>query len=227
MEPTLHAPGKVQLQDQNSRRLAAKKNNVLAGQSACVSGLVHLDKLLPRRHRPSLTLELHGASTDKARITCGFAPGPFGDCLVATSDRGICWLDPAPTRSAISQLQNFWNVPRVRLDDDLAVQLVAKVFGGDGQTPALHLRGTEFQLRVWQALLAIEPGSWMSYGGLARELGMPRAARAVGRAVGANVVAVLVPCHRVLPASGLPGNYRWGADLKAALLRDEAAQPRT
>jgi AraC family transcriptional regulator of adaptative response/methylated-DNA-[protein]-cysteine methyltransferase len=87
----------------------------------------------------------------------------------------------------------------------------------------LHICGSEFQLLVWSALLRIRPGHYVSYGDLAAAAGAPRAARAVGQAVGANGIAVLVPCHRVLASGGGIGGYRWGSELKVALLRHEAA----
>jgi AraC family transcriptional regulator of adaptative response/methylated-DNA-[protein]-cysteine methyltransferase len=229
MEQTMRVSLTVQ-QSTSTERQRCETNNPkpASGQSICLSGLIRQDKLASGQERSSLTrsvtLEPRGTRETAVRITCGFAPWRFGDCLIATSEHGICWLDPAPSGSALSELQKFWNVGRVRIDHDIAAQLAAMVFDSKSPAPALHLRGTEFQLRVWQALLGIRAGNWMSYGTLAHELGMPRAARAVGRAVGANNLAVLVPCHRVLPSSGLPGHYRWGTDLKKALLGDEVAR---
>ena len=89
------------------------------------------------------------------------------------------------------------------------------------RAPKVHLTGTDFQLSVWQELLCIARGQTCTYAELAMRLAHPRAARAVGSAVGANPVAILVPCHRVLPASGGIGGYRWGAELKAQLLAAE------
>jgi O-6-methylguanine DNA methyltransferase len=92
----------------------------------------------------------------------------------------------------------------------------------DGSNPPLHLCGTHFQLQVWSALLRIRPGHYLHYGDLAQQIGRPRAARAIGQAVGANGVSVLVPCHRVLAVGGRIGGYRWGSDLKLTLLQREA-----
>lgn len=86
----------------------------------------------------------------------------------------------------------------------------------------LHLSGTAFQLKVWRALIAIPAGSTQSYSEVAARIGRPDAARAVGSAIAANPVAVMIPCHRVLPASGGTGNYRWGAARKRQLLQWEA-----
>ena len=89
---------------------------------------------------------------------------------------------------------------------------------GRGSPISLHVRGTNFQLRVWKALLSIPPGEVTAYGDLAKAIGAPRAARAVGSAVGQNPVAVLIPCHRVLLANGALGQYRWDPFRKRSLL---------
>ncbi|HSG49709.1 MAG TPA: methylated-DNA--[protein]-cysteine S-methyltransferase [Longimicrobiales bacterium] len=100
-----------------------------------------------------------------------------------------------------------------------------RVFQGGGGTPvSLDVRGTNFQIRVWEALLHVPRGAVVTYGRLGQRMGLPQgSARAVGRAVGANPVAVLIPCHRVLRASGALGGYRWGSERKLALLAREEA----
>jgi AraC family transcriptional regulator of adaptative response/methylated-DNA-[protein]-cysteine methyltransferase len=156
-------------------------------------------------------------------ISWGIAPGWFGDCLIAVTSVGICWLDLAPSGATLAQIEQAWMPVDLYRDDELATQHAALVFAGEHQKIGLHLIGTEFQLKVWQALLGIAPGNYMTYGQIAHQLGVPSGARAVGGAVGANNVGLLVPCHRVLPESGGPGAYRWGADLKVALLQRELA----
>jgi AraC family transcriptional regulator of adaptative response/methylated-DNA-[protein]-cysteine methyltransferase len=154
-------------------------------------------------------------------ISWGVTPGWFGDCLIAATSAGICWLDLAPSGATLAQIEQAWLPVDLYRDDELAVQHAASVFSPQHHKIGLHLTGTEFQLKVWQALLGIAPGSYMTYGQIARQLGVPSGARAVGGAVGANNLALLIPCHRVLPESGGPGAYRWGADLKVALLQRE------
>ena len=95
------------------------------------------------------------------------------------------------------------------------------IFGGGGERIALHLKGTPFQVQVWRALLNIPQGSVQSYGSVAESIGRPRAARAVGTAVGHNPVAMIIPCHRVIRESGVIGDYRWGRGRKMALLAQE------
>lgn len=108
-----------------------------------------------------------------------------------------------------------------REDDRVRAQLEEML---TGNSLALDLCGTNFQLRVWAALLGIAAGETVTYGELASRIDMPRAARAVGSAVGSNPLAFFVPCHRVLPAAGGVGNYRWGSVLKRRLLAQEASQ---
>ncbi|HEY5791290.1 MAG TPA: methylated-DNA--[protein]-cysteine S-methyltransferase, partial [Gammaproteobacteria bacterium] len=112
-----------------------------------------------------------------------------------------------------------WPLSRLHADPAGVARSVAELEAGRG---GLLLRGSRFQLKVWEALLALPEGCVTSYGALAAALGRPRAARALGGALAANAVAVLIPCHRVLRAHGAPGGYRWGLERKLALLGREA-----
>jgi len=142
------------------------------------------------------------------RITFGFHPSPFGECLVAVTERGICGL-------------GF-------VDAGGRAQLLRRIFGGEkrdaNRPPTLVLQGTNFQIKVWEALLKIPAGSVTSYQDLAATVCSRRAARAVGSAVGKNPIAYLIPCHRVLRKAGVTGGYHWGAARKKAMLAWEAAQ---
>jgi len=159
--------------------------------------------------------------TESTEIFYGTAKGWFGDCLIAATDKGVCWLNLAPTSDSLAELQSVWTAARLVRDDSRAKELAQQVFkAGDAQVP-LHLCGSDFQLTVWQALLGIRSGHCMTYGQLAACINLPHGARAVGNAVGANGIAILVPCHRVLPVSGGSGRYRWGDGLKKALLERE------
>lgn len=156
----------------------------------------------------------------------------FGEALVAVTERGIChvgFVDPgeAARRAAVEALAGEW--PRARLVADATCgEPVAAALSGvvDAQRKPLHLllRGTNFQIQVWQALLRIPPGRLTSYGDIARATGAPRAARAVGGAIGSNALAVLIPCHRVIRGSGEFGHYRWNDERKRLLIACEAAQ---
>ena len=157
-------------------------------------------------------------STD---IFYGTGKSWFGDCLIGATDKGVCWLDPMPTADSLNKLESVWKAARLVRDESRAKQLAQQIFeSGDAHVP-LHLCGTDFQLAVWQALLGIRLGHCMTYGRLAACMDMPHGARAVGGAVAANGIAILIPCHRVLPASGGTGHYRWGGSLKQRLLERE------
>ena len=158
----------------------------------------------------------------------GVAVSPWGDVVVVASGRGLAAFSfvttdkQAPIALPCGATRAACACCR---DDRMANDLTDQVLGarGGGAPLALDLAGTPFQLRVWTALRAIPCGETRTYGDVARALGMPTAARAVGQAVGANPVAVLVPCHRVVRADGALGGYRWGVERKRALLAWERA----
>ncbi|RRH73974.1 bifunctional helix-turn-helix domain-containing protein/methylated-DNA--[protein]-cysteine S-methyltransferase [Falsigemmobacter faecalis] len=156
------------------------------------------------------------------RIGWAFVDSPFGRALVMATGTGICGLGFAVEQSeaaVFADLTARW--PGAEFEEASAriEPLAQAAFSGGGA--ALHLIGAPFRLKVWEALLSIPPGEVLSYGGLAGALGQPGAARAVGQAVGANPVALLIPCHRVIRATGAFGGYHWGAGVKAGLLQRE------
>ena len=155
-----------------------------------------------------------GAGTRELRY--GYARTAAGRWLAAATDQGICAIDPAPDRNTVPRLIDLWQPAHTTRDDAFALEVVTQTVAGSAMDRTLHLRGTAFQLAVWQLLLQIPAGCYTHYATVARWLAKPGAARAVGSAVGANRIAVLVPCHRVLPASGAPGAYRWGSCTEAA-----------
>lgn len=157
----------------------------------------------------------------------GVHDSPFGPCLIAKTARGICSLHFVDqTRTALDELRREWpNAAMEHAPEDTATlaQRLFKPFATDhGKPLALLVKGTNFQLQVWRALLRIPFGSVASYGDIAIHLDRPSAARAVGNAVGTNPIAWLIPCHRVIRDSGTFGHYRWGENRKAALLAWEA-----
>jgi AraC family transcriptional regulator of adaptative response/methylated-DNA-[protein]-cysteine methyltransferase len=165
------------------------------------------------------------------RIGWCSAQTPFGWVIVGSTERGLCWLSLANTRSeAEASLRSEFPAAELRRDPSLTrlvdAALASVREGTDlsearGRADALDLRGTVFQLRVWQALRQIPRGETRSYSELARELGDPKATRAVARACAVNRVALLVPCHRVVGASGSLTGYRWGVERKKNLLEAE------
>lgn len=155
-------------------------------------------------------------------ITWGLHPTPLGTCLVARTARGVCRVSfVEASEHAAPELAAAWPGAALRRDDVATGPDAARLFDASGEPVALHVRGTSFQVQVWSALLRVPPGAATSYGALARAVGRPTAARAVGRAVAENPVAIWIPCHRVLRASGALGGYRWGETRKRALLGRE------
>ena len=162
-------------------------------------------------------------------ILYGWYPCPFGWMLLAHTGRGICWIsfhDQADDPAGLEQLQQEWPRGNPRLQTQGGQHFAKALFSQDTPRAPLRLmvRGTNFQIQVWRALLRIPQGALTSYGRLAALLERPSAARAVGNAVGANPVSYLIPCHRVINALGTSGNYRWGETRKRALLSWESAR---
>ncbi|MDH3311082.1 MAG: methylated-DNA--[protein]-cysteine S-methyltransferase [Gammaproteobacteria bacterium] len=162
-------------------------------------------------------------------IHYGFHPSAFGECLLAVTARGVCHLGfvSSNRRAATAELAAEW--PRAHLKESprVTAPLASRLFArGNGHTLDidLYVRGTNFQIKIWEALLRIPPGDVVSYEELARHVQAPRAVRAVANAVAHNPVAWLIPCHRVIHKSGALGGYRWGVTRKKVLLAWEAAK---
>lgn len=162
-------------------------------------------------------------------ITFGFHPSPFGEFLLAATHRGICHLgfsgQPDRTR-ALADLGAAWPGARLKEDPDVTAPLALRIFEpAAGDRPFnLLLKGTNFQINVWRALLRIPRGQVASYQDIAGLIGRPRASRAVASAVAVNPVAYLIPCHRVIAKSGKIHLYRWGTARKKAMVGWEAAR---
>lgn len=158
----------------------------------------------------------------------GFGPTLFGKAMIAWTERGVAFLGFCglkPPRSVLSELTDKWKQSEFVRDDHQAIGWLDKVFSGSRETTLpLWLRGSPFQLKVWEALLAIPDGSHVTYGHLARAIGNPRASQAVGNAVGANPVSWIIPCHRVIRQLGELGGYRWGQPVKFAMIGYEATR---
>jgi len=133
----------------------------------------------------------------------------------------LSFLDGRSDATEIAATRVLWPHAEFTRDDAGARALAARIWGDEPATVPLAVPGTNFQVQVWRALLELEPGATVTYSALARQLGRPDGARAVGNAVGANPVAWVIPCHRVLKASGELGGYRWGATRKQMIRRWE------
>lgn len=162
-------------------------------------------------------------------INWGVTSSPFGDCFIGSTDKGICHLHflQDDLEQQLSALQKNWVDSELNenpaLMADLAETLFSPLFSSTPSTP-LHIRGTNFQLKVWEALLKTQPGELLSYQQLAKSIGNEKASRAVGNAVAKNNIGVLIPCHRVIQQSGVIGNYRWGSNRKRGLIAWEASR---
>jgi AraC family transcriptional regulator of adaptative response/methylated-DNA-[protein]-cysteine methyltransferase len=158
-------------------------------------------------------------------IEYGLINTPLGECLVAFTTKGLCWFEPVAKTDLPDRLAASWQPASLSRADENTGQRFANCLAL-GSMP-LHLVGTQFQLAVWSALLKTFPGETLTYSKLAHRLNKAGAARAVGSAVAANHIACFVPCHRVVPAAGGYGEFRWGQQLKRKLLGVEGGQPAT
>ena len=168
---------------------------------------------------------------ENLHINYSFAESPFGNVIVASTPKGICHLAFYENEAAaISNLQTQFPAANYKQIMDSAQQNALFIFNHDWnkiQQIKLHLRGTDFQLKVWESLLKIPMGKLSTYGTIAKNLANPNASRAVGTAIGDNPVAFLIPCHRVIQGSGALGGYHWGVARKTAMIGWEAAKTET
>lgn len=155
-------------------------------------------------------------------INYSFAESPFGSLVVASTPKGVCYMAfEEDEQKALADLTGRFPNATFQRRLDLIQQNALFIFQNDwSRLPEirLHLRGTEFQLKVWESLLKIPMGRLTTYGSIAQQLGTPNASRAVGTAVGSNPVAFLIPCHRVIQSTGMLGGYMWGTTRKAAII---------
>lgn len=164
----------------------------------------------------------------KLHITYNFHSSPFGDLLVANTSKGICHMafNHQKTKALIELKAEFPKATYELKTNNLqknALQFFNRKFDSIEEV-SLHLRGTEFQLKVWEALLKIPFGELSTYGKLANQIGNPKASRAVGTAIGSNPIAYLIPCHRVIQSTGVIGGYKWESPRKTAIIGWEQAQ---
>ena len=159
-------------------------------------------------------------------IHYGFIAGPFGACLLGLTKRGVCHLAfvDGSEEEGLRELRERWPHAELKQRKAETAKVARQIFGAAaGKGISLHLAGTPFQLKVWEALLSVPPGCLASYSDLAKAVGSPKATRAVGSAVGGNAIAYLIPCHRVIRETGDFGQYRWGRCRKQAVLAWESA----
>lgn len=164
-------------------------------------------------------------------INIGFHPSPFGEILLGSTDRGICYLSfvmPSGRMAALKAFHEDWPLANLVENNSLDAHIIERVFQPSTLSPGsplrLYLSGSNFQLKVWEALLRIPTGNVVSYQDIASYLGKPGASRAVGNALACNPIAVLIPCHRVIRSMGEFGSYHYGEVRKIALLGWEMAK---
>ena len=168
------------------------------------------------------------------KIRYGFHPSPFGECLLAVTDRGICalrFVSEDNHQELLDWLHNLWPMAKIQNRADHTEPVIDQIFSfsRDSNPAPLHLyvKGTNFQIKVWEALLRIPLGKAVTYGDIARHIGSPGAVRAVGTAVGKNPIPFLIPCHRVIRKMGGFGNYREGPTRKKIILGWETVKSQT
>jgi AraC family transcriptional regulator of adaptative response/methylated-DNA-[protein]-cysteine methyltransferase len=161
-------------------------------------------------------------------INYSFAESPFGNIIVASTQKGVCFMAFAEDESiGFEDLKHKFPNAQFTRKLDLAQQNALFIFQNDWSRLSeikLHLKGTDFQLKVWETLLKIPMGQLSTYGTIANQIDKPNASRAVGTAIGSNPVAFLIPCHRVIQSSGVFGGYMWGNTRKTAIIGWEGAQ---
>lgn len=162
-------------------------------------------------------------------ISFNFIPSPFGKLMVASTGKGICYMAFADDgeEGALVELKRQFPAAGYKFGEDEFQKAAGSIFMRDWskiKELRLHLKGTSFQLNVWQTLLSVPMGRLTTYAKLATEVGSPKACRAIGSAVAGNPVAVLIPCHRVIRSTGEIGQYHWGSKRKSAMIGWEASK---
>lgn len=164
------------------------------------------------------------------QVEYGFHETPFGTCLLGITQRGICWLSFVKTdsdlRTELENMKEHWHNSVFHLNQELTSVFVQQIFSETPSGKKLHLlvKGTNFQVKVWEALLRLPMGSVTTYQGIAQQIQNPKAMQAVGSAVGSNHIAYLIPCHRVIRKDGVLGEYRWSASRKKSIIGWEMAK---
>jgi len=209
-------------------KLSKTKNLIDAAEAAGLSSqsriydlFTTLEAVTPQEYK------LHG---EGIRIQYGFHETPFGLVLIGVTDRGICWLsflqaDEEP-RAELEKMKTHWNNSVFSESSELTQKFIDQVFNQVSLKQPLHVfvKGTNFQIKVWEALLKIPMGSVSTYQTIASTIKSPKAMQAVGSAVGSNHIAYLIPCHRVIRKDGILGEYRWSAARKKSIIGWEMAK---
>ena len=207
------------LKDQQATLFDTAYHTGLSGTGRLHDLFINLEGMTPAEYKNG------GAALT---INYSFAESPFGNIIVASTNKGICHMAFADDQqTAFNELQRQFPNATYRQFADTMQQNALFIFRKDWSQLSnikLHLKGTAFQLKVWEALLKIPMGGLNTYSGIAQKIDSPNASRAVGSAVGDNPVAFLIPCHRVIKSTGEFGQYHWGSTRKSAIIGWEAAR---
>ncbi|BBB29177.1 bifunctional helix-turn-helix domain-containing protein/methylated-DNA--[protein]-cysteine S-methyltransferase [Neptunomonas japonica] len=212
-----HAKGL--LKDQRLSLLDTAYETGLSGTSRLHDLFINIEGMTPGEFKKG---------GEALQVSYNFAQTPFGQVIVASTEKGVCHMAfEENAEQALTTLKQRFPCAIYHQSTDKFQQSALLIFQKDWQQldkVKLHLHGTAFQLKVWDSLLKIPKGQLASYGDIATAIGNPKASRAVGTAIGSNPVAFLIPCHRVIQASGNLGGYMWGATRKSAIIGWEASQ---
>ncbi len=210
-----------ELLKENRNLLDVAYSSGLSGTGRLHDLIVSVDAVTPAEFRKR---------GDSLTIRYGFHPSPFGECFIAITDKGICSLEFAGKEdkgTAVADLKKQWRLAEIVPDQKATEAYAVRIFGRKpgGRPLPLHVKGTNFQIKVWEALMKVPQGTVVSYEELASSIGRPSAVRAVANAVAHNPVAFLIPCHRVIRKTGAIGGYHWGGTKKTAILLWESVKP--
>lgn len=212
-----------------------KQSNSFKGKQTCLFDTTNETKPSRIGQAHDLFIKIEGMTPAEYKnggqnltIEYAFYNSPFGSMVVASTSKGICFM--AFHENVVDAIKNltetFPNATIIQQANELhqkALHIFQKDWN-DLEQIKLHLKGTDFQLKVWETLLKIPMGQLTTYGSIAQQIQQPTASRAVGTAIGSNPIAFLIPCHRVIQASGKIGGYMWGNTRKTAIIGWESAQ---
>ncbi len=210
-------------------KLEESKNIVEAAERAGLSSQSRVYDLFTTLE--AVTPQEYKLKGSGIRIEYGFHETPFGTALIGVTERGICWLsflqsDEDP-KYELEKMKEHWHNSIFHQDESITGAFAEQIFGQQQlKTKPLHIlvKGTNFQVKVWEALLKIPMGEVITYQGIAEGLKNPKAMQAVGSAVGSNHIAYLIPCHRVIRKDGILGEYRWSSARKKTIIGWEMAK---
>jgi len=210
-------------------KLQESKNIVEAAESAGLSSQSRVYDLFTTLE--AVTPQEYKQQGSGIQVEYGIHETPFGVCLIGVTQRGICWLSFVSTeerpQTEMDKMKEHWHNSVFHQNQTLTKTFVDQIFRPDavpGKKLHLLVKGTNFQVKVWEALLRLPMGSVTTYQGIAERIQNPKAMQAVGSAVGSNHIAYLIPCHRVIRKDGILGEYRWAASRKKSIIGWEMAK---